>query len=257
MPRTSWVLAAVAAAIAGAGCGDDGGTAIDAALADRPIDSLTDPPIDAPPIDGPVDAPTDAAGCGTDLRFVGEYLDWDSTNANFIGVGGATFTVVGDTNRTATTSPNGSLLMCLNPAAPSQLTIGAGGYINALMLVDPAVFAPAGSRFAARALQSAMGTAQFAEFGVTYNAAFANILVYKIGAPIPLTLSPAINPPQQTFVSDGANDITWSAGDTGTFTLFPNRPFSAAPLTLSSTSAFTGPTSIPIASGRFTIVVIR
>ena len=131
---------------------DDGGTAIDAALADRPIDSLTDPPIDAPPIDGPVDAPTDAAGCGTDLRFVGEYLDWDSTNANFIGVGGATFTVVGDTNRTATTSPNGSLLMCLNPAAPSQLTIGAGGYVNALMLVDPAVFAPAGSRFEARAL---------------------------------------------------------------------------------------------------------
>ena len=58
-------------------------------------------------------------------------------------------------------------------------------------------------------------------------------------------------------VSDGANDITWTAGDTGTFTLFPNRPFGDGTATLTSTSPFIGPTTIPIAQNRFTIVVIR
>lgn len=261
MARLPWATVAAGLLLA-VGCGgnaDDTGVTDDGSLVDRPIDSPFDPPIDAPPIDGPVDAPVDAAGCGNDVRLVGDYLDWDSNNANYMGIGGTPWTVVGDLTRMTTSQPNGVVTLCLNPAAPSQISVGgAGGYLPALFLADPAVFMPAGSRFAARGLRMDQATAQFAEFTQRpFNSSFAHILVYKIGAPIPLTLQPAINPPQESFVSDGTNDITWSAGDTGTFTLFPNRPFAAGTATLTSTSAFIGPTSIPVASGRFTLVVIR
>jgi hypothetical protein len=259
MKRTLWLVAAVAGLAAGCG-GDDGKGSGDAAVIDAvPIDSPDDQPIDAPPTDAPPDAPTDAAGCGTDLRFVGEYLDWDSTNAGFMGIGGAQWTAVGDLTRTTTTPPNGTVLLCLDPTASTQVTVsGPAPYLPALFLVDPAVFSVAGSRFVARGLKGgADAVSQFAEFGVTYNPALAQVLVYKLGAPIPLALGPAINPPQRSFVSDGANDITWTEGNSGTLTLFPNRPVAGGTATLTSTSTFTGPTTIPIAGGRFTIVVIR
>ncbi len=259
-----WLLAAVAGAAVGCGGSVGGGKdgAVDdgdASLIDAPIDSPNDPPIDARVIDAPqpIDATVDAVGCGADLRLVGELIDWDSTNAGFIGVGGAAFTVVGDITRTATTSPNGGLVLCVSSAVTSQVDIVAQNYTRGRLVVDPAVFAPVGSRFEARGLKTGMDAVnQFMEFGQPFNIGFAHILVYKIGAPIPLALSPAINPPQLSFVSDGPNDISWSAGDTGTFTLFPNRPISGD-LTLTSTATFTGPTTISLAGGRFTIVVIR
>lgn len=244
-------------------CGGNVDTPDDGSLVDRPIDSPFDPPIDAPPIDGPVDAPPDAAGCGNDLRLIGDYLDWDSNNANYMGVAGAVWTVVGDAARQTQSAPNGVVVMCLNPAAPSQISVGGAGagYVDGLFLADPAVLSAAGSRFAMRGVRrnDPGGVAsQFTEFGVSYNPALAQILVYNLSnTPIPLALEPAINPPQASFVSDGTNDITWSAGDAGKFTLFPNRPFGTGAATLTSTSPFTGPTTIPLAGGRFTLVVIR
>lgn len=261
MKRTLWLVGVVAGLAAACGGDDGGGGDRDGAVIDA-WDGDGPPPIDAPAgdgpaIDGPVDAMVDAAGCGTDLRLVGDFLDWDSTNAAFMGVSDSTWTVVGDLARTTTTGPNGVVLLCLAPGVRSQIDIATPGYVPARFIADPPVFSPAGSRFAARGLASAMATAQFAELGLTYNQAFAHVLVYKIGAPIPLALAEPLNPPQRSFVSDGANDITWTEGNSGTFTLFPNRPFSAAGVTLTSTTPFVGPTDLPLASGRFTIVVIR
>ena len=261
MQRTGMrqTLGLLAAAVMIAACGgDDGGTTDDGSVADRPIDSPFDPPIDAPPIDGPVDGPTDASGCGADIRFIGQYVDWDSTIAGFIGIGGARWTVVGDITRTTLSQPNGLVQLCLDPSAPSQITIsGPNLYLPGLFIADPAVFSPAGSRFEARGLRMDQATAQFAEFGASFNTSFAHIWVYKIGAPISLALSPAINPPQRSYISDGPSDTSWIEGDTGTYTLFPNRPFAAGPATLTSTAAFLGPTTLPIASGRFTYTAIR
>ncbi len=255
MKRTLWLVAVGLVA-----CGGDGKAGGDAAVSDgQPIDSPDDHPGDAPPIDAGVDAAVDAAGCGADLRLVGDYLDWDSTTAGFMGVGGAQWTVVGDLSRTTTTPPNGAVLMCLDPAGPSQITVsGPAPYLPALFLADPAVFSVAGARFLARGLEGgADAVTQFAEFGVTFNPALAHVVVYKLGAPIALGLTPALNPPQRSFVSDGANDNTWTEGATGSLTLFPNRPVGAGTATLTSPSVFVGPTTIPIAGGRFTFVVIR
>ena len=60
-----------------------------------------------------------------------------------------------------------------------------------------------------------------------------------------------------SYVSDGDDDNTWSAGDTGTLTLFPNRAVGNGTATLTSTSAFTGPTTLPLVAGELTITVIR
>ena len=133
MQRTIWFLAAVAGAAVGCGgkveapdaaVGDGDGSLIDA-----PIDSPDDPPINAARIDAPapIDAALDAAGCGADVRLVGEFIDWDSTNAGFMGIGGASWTVVGDVTRTTTTPPNGAVTLCISPAAPSQILVGAAG----------------------------------------------------------------------------------------------------------------------------------
>ncbi|HVV82794.1 MAG TPA: hypothetical protein VHE35_06925 [Kofleriaceae bacterium] len=269
MARTGRLLLGLALAVAAIGCGgktgggdgDDDSTG-DGSVVDGPIDGPDDLPIDAPLVDAHVDAPVDAAGCGTDLRLAGEYLDWDSTLGNPMGIGGSQWGVVGDPTRSATTTPAGSLVMCIDANQPSQITVsGAGAWIPALFLADPAVLSGPGSHFIMRGVKaSGSGNAaqQFQEFGVQYNAAFAQILVLNLGTAIPLALSPDVNPVQRSFVNgDGFNDTTWSEGDTGKLTLFPNRPTNVGSVTLTSTAAFMGPTNIPIASGRFTIVVIR
>jgi hypothetical protein len=235
MKRTGWIVIAITALVA---CGDDTGETIDARIVDAAIDAETD----APP--GP---------CGAELQMTGEYVDWDSTQAAFDGVEGATWQVVG--GAMATTAPNGRVILCIPRGATSQIDVTATGYLPARFVADPAVFTPAGSMFSVRGLKTAMATAQFNEFGVTYDMTAAQVLVYKIGAPVPLTLAPGGG--DGTFVSDGDDDITWTAGNTGALTLFPNRPVGAGSATLMSTGQFTGPTMLPLAAGRFTLAVIR
>ena len=258
-------LATTVLALGAGACGGDANVPDDGATADRPIDSPFDPPIDAPIIDGPdrpIDAALDAAGCGTDVLVQGYYLDWDSTLANPIGIGGSRWSVQGDPTRQTEAAPSGSVSLCIAPGATSRINVsGPQGYVNAIMIADPAVFSVPNTRFIIRGVQSGGPTgagAQFAEFGATYNAAFAHVLVYNVGAPIPLALSPATNPPQPSYVSGGNfNDVTWTAGGTGKLTLFPNRPVTPNTATLTSTAPFTGPTEIPLTSGAFTLVIIR
>ena len=233
-----------ALAVTATACGDDGGGSTDARDLDaRVIDAAIDAMIDAAP--GP---------CGAEVQLTGEYIDWDSTLAAFDGVEDAVWQIAG--GRMATTAPNGRIILCIPAGAASQIDVTQASYLPARVVADPAVLGPAGGTFSVRGLKQAAAAAQFAEFGVTYDPAAAQVLVYKIGAAIPLALAPAVVPAQQAFVSDGSDDVTWTAGATGKLTLFPNRPVGAG-ATLTSTSAFTGPTALPLAAGRLTIAIIR
>lgn len=262
--RPQWMSWMLVVAVAAAGCGGEvDGKLDDGSVVDRPIDSPDDPPIDAPPIDArdPTDAPVDAAGCGTDVLLTGYYLDWDSTLATPMGIGGSRWTVIGDASRQADSQPSGVVSLCIAPAGISQLTVTGPGYVPARFVADPAVFAPPNTRFIIRGLQSAGpndAAAQYAEFGETYNAGRAHVLVYNLGQPIPLALAPDLIPPQPSFISGGNfNDITWTAGTTGKLTLFPNRPTNLATANLVSPMGFTGPTEVPLVGGALTMVVIR
>jgi hypothetical protein len=81
-------------------------------------------------------------GPGPDITFTGAYEDWDSSEADFLGVNAATVTEVGNPMNTATTAPNGRSTLVL-PGAPSQVTYTADGYVPARYTVEPsAVLAP-------------------------------------------------------------------------------------------------------------------
>lgn len=237
MVSTSWSGPSLLVLAALAGCGDDGSSGGDGGVIDA---------IDAPP--GP---------CGADVQLTGEYIDWDSTLAAFDGVENSTWAVRDQPQRTAMTAPNGRVILCIDAGAISQIDVTQNDYLPARFVADPAVFAPAGSTFSLRGLKTGTGAAQFGEFGQPFTAGTAHVLVYKIGAPIALGLTPAVNPPQRSYVSDGDNDITWAEGTTGTMTLFPNRPVGAGTATLASPTDFTGPTALPLLADTFTLVVIR
>lgn len=221
-------------------CGDDDGSVDpDAREIDAPL------PIDAP--DGP---------CGADYQMTGEYVDWASTAAMFAGVNGATWTVVGDAARTATTAPNGRVIMCLSRGATVNIDVvqTATPYLPALFVADPAVLSPPGGIFSARGLKMSEAPQRWDELmsGMTFNVDQGHVLVVKRGTPTALTLGG-----QDSYVSDGVDDITWMPGDTGVFTVFPNvDPGPTGTGTASLGGAFTGPRTIPIQEGKLTIVPI-
>jgi hypothetical protein len=224
-----------------AACSDDSGGDIDAAVdAESDLDAT-----DAPP--GP---------CGADYQMTGEYVDWDSTNMDFDGVENATWTVIGDTARTATTAPNGRIIMCLSRASTVTIAVTQnetppdGPYIEARFVADPAVLSVPGGIFSSRGLQQATVDIEYDAImsGMTFDTAKGHVLVYKRGAPTAVTLGA-----QASFVSDGVDDDTWESGNSGTFILFPNVPVNPS-ATLSGT--FTGPTTIPVEANHLTIVPI-
>ena len=58
------------------------------------------------------------------------------------------------------------------------------------------------------------------------------------------------------YVADGVSDNTWTTGNSGGFVLFANIPI-AAQTSLTSTSSFTGPATLPLEAGKLTITTIR
>lgn len=217
--------------------GDDGNVDPDARVIDAPL------PIDAP--EGP---------CGVDYQMTGEYIDWASTLAASDGIESSTWTVVGDAARTAMTAPNGRVIMCLSRGATVNIDVvqTVAPYLPALFVADPAVLSPPGGIFSARGLKMSERSARWDELmnGMTFNDTDGHVLVVKRGTPTTLTLGG-----QDSFVSDGVDDITWTPGDTGVFTIFPNvAPGITGTANLAGT--FTGPRTIPIQAGKLTIVPI-
>lgn len=221
-----------------AACSDDGDGDIDI---DAAIDAPTDADIDVP--DGP---------CGAGYQMTGEYIDWDSTVGAFDGVETSTWTLTTSPGTSAMTAPNGRIIICL-PRSTVTLTVTqtATPYVPAVFVADPAVLAVPGGIFSARGLKTADASARYntIQSGMTFDTAAAHVFVFKRGTPTALTLGAATS-----YVSDGDNDTSWSAGATGTFTLFPNVPVGGGTATLGGT--FTGPTTIPLEAGKLIIVPI-
>lgn len=228
----------VAAGLAGcaAGCSDD------APATDAAVDA-TDAAVDSP--DG------DSGPCPGELYFTGTYSVWTSTNG-FPGINAATWTVRGDTARTDETSPNGRVELCLAPSGASTIDVTATSYLDAVYVADPTVFEPVNTFFAVKGLMTADADTFYQSLGTTFDQAAGHVLVEKLGTAIPLTLGAG----GTAYAVDDHNDNSWTAGNTGTFVLFVNVPI-AAQTTLTSTSAFTGPTMLPLEAGKITMTTIR
>lgn len=234
--KLGFIVAVASLAVGAAGCSDDA--------------PATDAAVDAP--DAAIDAPDgDAGPCPGEFFFTGTYSVWNSTNG-FPGINAATWTVRGDTARTDSSAPNGRIQMCLVTSGISTLDVTASNYLNAIYVADPAVFQPPNTIFAVKGLMTADANTFYQSLGTSFDQAAGHVLVEKLGTPIPLTLGAG----GTAYAVDSHDDNTWTAGDTGTFVLFTNVPITAQ-TTLTSTSAFTGPTMLPLEAGKITMTTIR
>lgn len=221
----------------------------------------------------PRDAPPDVvSACGSEAAFAGENIDWDSSDARFCGVAGATWTVRGDPGRTTATPPNGRVELCLArqaqtttqttidiaPPAASSGCLGADGTPyprRGVAIASEAVIA-AGGAFSARSMTRAREAAMFALIGggsASYDAARAQLVVHVDGAPHAVSLSVA-----HAAALQRTGD-TWAAAPdpdapVGSDVWFPNVAPGA--LQISVAGGATGPSSLSLEPDAFTYVAV-
>lgn len=230
-------VACLAAALAlGAGCG--GGS----------------PTPDAPP-----DVPPDmvVSGCGANLLFTGEIVDWDSIGD--CGVANATVTVRGQPAQTDASNFNGRFEVCVphqgqtivdvtQSADASRCARVAGAYpVRGVFVADPAVIALNALSFSARAMTQARQDAMFTQVGQAYSAAKAQLVVRVAGTPHAVSLSSA------HAASQRYDGNSWAAGETGDYVFFPNVDPGTATITVAGA---VGPGSVTLEAGAYTYVTL-
>jgi hypothetical protein len=187
-------------------------------------------------------------------------VDWDSTDARFCGIAGATWTVRGDPTRTLTTPPNGRVQLCVPHRAQTvvDVTPPAGGSpcpglfgmpmntyrLEAVAIAPEAVLA-AGGLFSTRAMVESRMLSMAAQIGEPLAADHGQLFVHVTGAPHAVAIS-AGHAATQRF--DGAG---WAAGDTGSDVFFPNVML-GAPVAVSVAGGAVGADSYTLEPGKLT-----
>jgi hypothetical protein len=228
-------VVAIAILVAACGaCGDDGGAAVDA----------------------PITVDIDNGSCGDQLRFTGEYVDWD-TDASFCGIFDALFQVQGD-GAMDTTAPNGRFDLCI-PSAPAQVLLDITPPVDASQCTTPpSTYTLPGIAVATKEVILAGGfwsgrnvtVDRQASLGVTLDPTKAHVFVHVAGTPRPVALAAAHDPPQAVAAT------TWGPGDTGHEVFFPNVVVGGGTTTLSVTGGAIGQGEIPLAADKITTVTV-
>lgn len=213
------------------------------------------------------DAATDASvididngSCGDQLRFTGEYVDWDNDRA-FCGIGEAVVEVDGG-GQMDSTAPNGRFDLCIprmptvklsvtQPTAMSQCSSPLSTYSVPTILLANRDVILAGGFFSGRAFTVARQTPFYEAAGLTFDATKAQVFVHVNGMPKPLALAAAHAPAQAIATT------MWAAGDTGHDVFFPNVDVGSGTTSLSVASgSVTGGGSIPLVAGTITNVSV-
>jgi hypothetical protein len=204
--------------------------------------------------DAAVDGPTpDAAPCAGETFLTGEYVDWDSTDSSFAGIAFATFQIEGDSNpaHMDQSSPNGRIEMCIPGTGRALIAVTSGtgdDHLAGHFIADPAVFAD-GRFFSLRGLTPTRAGTFFTDNGLTYDAGKGQLLVNETGTAAALSLTGATS--DTVLASD--DGVTWAAGDTGTYVLFPNVVVTGTP---AIAGAATGAGDVPIQIGELTMTAV-
>ena len=212
------------------------------------------------PADAPITVDIDNGSCGDELRFTGEYVDWD-TDTSFCGINDASIIVQGD-GAMDSTAPNGRFDLCIPggnnvvlldvtpPTGNSQCAVPPAAYtLPGIIVADPAAIR-AGAFFSARNFTTARQQTFFQSIGQTLDPTKAQVFVHVDGMPRAVSLDAAHGAAQA--VVQGA----WAAGDTGTDVFFPNVDVGAGSTTLSVAGGAIGTGTIPLAAGTFTYVTV-
>lgn len=202
----------------------------------------------------------DNGSCGSDLRFTGEYLDWDS-HTSFCGIKDAMLQVSG--GPIDSTAPNGRFDLCVpgtatttelmitQPTGPSGCTQPPSTYPMPTMFYAIRAVIRGGGFFSGRSITANRRPAFFTQIGQTYDPTKAIVFVHVHGAtPRAITLANAHGAPQ---VITGN---TWAAGDTAADVMFPNVDVGTGKVKLSIAGGGTGEGDVPIAAGTITNVAV-
>lgn len=198
----------------------------------------------------------DNGSCGDQLRFTGEYVDWD-VDASFCGIFQAVFQVEGG-GAMDTTAPNGRFDLCISNTAPQTLldvtpptdmsmcSNPKSTYnLPGLVVANRSVIL-AGALFSGRNIT----VGRQATFGPALDAAKAQVFVHVAGTARAVSLAATHDP------SQAVADATWAAGDTGHEVFFPNVDIGAGTTMLSVAGGAIGTGSIPLVAGKITSVTV-
>ncbi|MEO8701294.1 MAG: hypothetical protein ABI867_14695 [Kofleriaceae bacterium] len=207
---------------------------------------------DGAAVDASITVDIDNGTCGAELRFTGEYIDWDQ-DGGFCGIFDAAFASGADTLSTA---PNGRFDTCIDRAA-AQVVYQVTPSATASQCTDPQSTYPLPTiAVASNAVINAGGfwsgrnftVARQASLGVTLDPAKAHVFVHVDGTPRAVAVAAAHDAPQANAAT------TWAAGDTGHEVFFPNVDVGGGTTMVSVTGGAIGTGSIPVAAGKITSV---
>ncbi|HSK03421.1 MAG TPA: hypothetical protein VK932_19350 [Kofleriaceae bacterium] len=198
-------------------------------------------------VDAAIDG--DPGPCDSGQHFVtGELVDLDSTAGQFLGVFNARLTAEGTPPRTATTAPNGRFELCAPAAPPITLDVDApGDYLDGKMYLE--AMEPDARPLSFRAFSAARASMLYA-----FDPTRAHVLVYLAGDRSDLSLDRPHAPPLAGSDDGTPGTVTWAAGTSGRYVLFPNVDASSPTATLGGD--LSGPHTIPVAAGQLTLVAI-
>jgi hypothetical protein len=228
--------AAVATLLAAVGCSDGGGT----------IDASPDTPPDM------------ATGCGADLFFTGEIVDWDSQGD--CGVADATVTVRGQPARTDMSNFNGRFEVCVprqaqtsvdvtHSASASRCAAVGGVYpVRGIFIAQQAVIAANELSFSARAMTQARQDGMFTQIGEGYNPALAQLVVRVAGT------QRAVSITANHVETQAHNGAAWAPGNIGGYVFFPNVAPGTTQLSVDNGAIGTG--MITLEAGAYTYVTV-
>lgn len=203
----------------------------------------------------------DNGSCGDQLRFTGEYVDWD-TDASFCGIGNAVVEVEGGDGAMDTTAPNGRFDLCIprtsatttlvvtQPSGMSMCSSPASTYTVPTNLVANRDVILAGGFFSGRAFTTARQTTFFQGAGLTFDPTKAHVFVHVGGMPRAVSLAAAHDPAQAIVAT------AWAPGDTGHDVFFPNVDVGSGTTMLSVAGGAIGTGSIPLVAGTITNVSV-
>jgi hypothetical protein len=223
-----------------AACGSSPATPDAALLPDATRDASRSP-----------DAAKDGGAC---VAFTGELVDWDSTDAQFCGIFGASIQVHGDPASAKTTPPNGRIELCVAPTTTlldvtppteaSQCTTPSSTYgVPGVIVVNEAVLAH-GTLVSTRSFTVARAPA------FAYDATKAQVFVHVDGTPSAVSIT-GTHDPAQALGTAG-----WAAGSTGANVFLPNVDPTPGATDVELAGGGLGTGSVPLAAGTFTYVTL-
>jgi hypothetical protein len=203
----------------------------------------------------PQDAPPDIdnGNCGSQLRFTGEYVNWDN-DTSFCGVFGARFQAQ-QGGGSASTAPNGRFDLCVPDQAVSLVDIVQPTSVPDCIPDKTRTYPLPGLAVANKAVILAGGFwsgRTFLDNQVTFNPAKAQVYVHVDGTARAVSLDGSHSHGQIQAVMDK----TWAPGNIGHEVFIPDVDPAGGSATLSVDGGAIGTGSIPLVAGKMTTLSV-